>query len=162
MPSIQEIQLLDFTYSYIFSNMERYYLDINFRYRATVTSLEIRDLKGYDDSLSYYYGGLFTFISRFHSLRCLNLHCYSNEVIGIAALMKSCTSELGTLCIEYGGLYLNIIVLVINTEPFHWLETTPCNTLTTLKLEAQDINVNTLEYIMTKFNKVDNLALTPF
>lgn len=155
MGRIQKIQVLKLKDQS--PSVRRFHLWVNFRYRATITCLEICDL-GKNDALVKF-GGLNTFIGNFHNLKYLQLQteaeCYT---IDIAAFIESCTDKLEILAISSG--YCGRCILTINDDSIHWLKTTPNNTLKKLDLlGGVTISDYAFKYIITKFNKVCNLFM---
>ncbi|KAK4510587.1 uncharacterized protein ATC70_005018 [Mucor velutinosus] len=153
MPNIQKIQvrsLLECSPA-----VRRFHLWVNYRFRSTITSIEIMDMK--DNAALKDYGGLVTFASCFPQLTSLKAQCTTlteKELnINLTELLKN-NDRLQELKL-YG------IGKITNTLNEISSEATQMEfpSLTKLKLEVSAINIKSLEYITKRFTQLQSLRL---
>ncbi|KAF1803685.1 hypothetical protein V8B55DRAFT_1507614 [Mucor lusitanicus] len=153
LPSIQKIQvrsLLECSPA-----VRRFHLWVNYRFRATITSIEIMDMK--DNAALKDYGGLVTFASCFPQLTSLKAQCNAlieKELnINLTELLKN-NDKLQELKL-YG------IGKITNTLNEISSEATQIEfpSLTKFKLEVSNINIKSLEYITKRFTHLQSLRL---
>lgn len=153
LPNIQKIQvrsLLECSPA-----VRRFHLWVNYRFRATITSIEIMDMK--DNAALKDYGGLVTFASCFPQLTSLKAQCNTlieKELnINLTELLKN-NYKLQQLKLYGIGKITNTLNEL--TSQATQIEFPP---LTKLKLEVSNINIKSLEYITKRFTQLESLRL---
>ncbi|CAO0794823.1 unnamed protein product [Mucor circinelloides] len=153
LPSIQKIQvrsLLECSPA-----VRRFHLWVNYRFRATITSIEIMDMK--ENAALKDYGGLVTFASCFPQLTSLKAQCNTlieKELsINLTELLKN-NGRLQELKLYGIGKITNIL-----NELSSEATQVEFPSLTKLKLEVSDINIKSLEYITKRFTRLESLRL---
>lgn len=150
LPSIQHIRVLDL--KSCSPAVRRFHLWVNFRFRATITSLEIDDLE--ENGALKNYGGLIKLASTFPNLTYLRAKCHSiverDLSVNLTSLLLECP-KLQELKLYGIGIITNQTDLP-NRYP----------NITKLKLKVAQIDIRLLQYITTRFENVDNLRLITF
>lgn len=155
LPNIQKIQVLDL--KACSPAVRRFHLWVNFRFRATITSLEIDDLE--DNGALNNYGGLIKLASTFSNLIYLKAKCHSvverEFSVDLTSLLTECPN-LQELKLYGIGKITNHVKDIPASEP------TEYQNLIKLKLKVAQIDIRSLEYIVTRFKNVENLRLITF
>lgn len=135
--------------------VRRFHLWVNYRFRATITSLEIMDMK--DNAALKDYGGLVTFASCFPNLTSLKAQCNAlieKELnIDLTELLKN-NDHLQELKLYGIGKITNTLNEISSEADL--IEYT---SLTKFKVEVSNINIKSLEYITKRFTKLQNLRM---
>lgn len=135
--------------------VRRFHLWVNYRFRATITSIEIMDMK--DNAALKDYGGLVTFASCFPQLLSLKAQCNTlieKELnINLTELLKN-NGRLQELKL-YG------IGKITNTLNEMGSEATQIEfpSLTKFKLEVSEISIQSLEYMTKRFTQLESLRM---
>ncbi|CEP18676.1 hypothetical protein [Parasitella parasitica] len=153
LPNVQQIQirnLLDCSPA-----VRRFHLWVNYRFRATITSIEIMDMK--DNAALQNYGGLVAFASCFPQLTHLKAQCNTlaenNLDINLTELLKN-NKRLQELKL-YGVGKITNTLNELSSDPT--LAEYP--SLTKFKLGVSNIDLKSLEYIATRFTQLESLRL---
>ncbi|KAI7867479.1 uncharacterized protein EV154DRAFT_488320 [Mucor mucedo] len=185
LPCIEEIvtdELIDMEF-----RTRKTYLKINFKYRNTITSLNINDYEGnysiYRNSYSededkrpqlidldvlrpQVYGVRYE--RRWDEYPGLLNYVYSFRNLKVLKLLLlrirdvidiTILTESNLLQLETLHICGEYSILYIENTPSHWSRLNSCGSVTELTLRARTISVNTLEYVMTYFTNVDRLNL---
>jgi hypothetical protein len=135
--------------------VRRFHLWVNYRFRATITSIEIMDMK--DNAALKDYGGLVTFASCFPQLKYLKAQCNTlieKQVnINLTELLKN-NEQLQELKL-YGIGKITNTLNEISSE----ITQIAYPSLTKLKLEVANINIKSLEYITKRFSKLQSIRM---
>jgi hypothetical protein len=152
LPSIQKIHVIRLCECS--PAVRRFHLWVNYRFRETITSIEIMDVE--DNGALKNYGGLLAFASQFPHLTCLKAQSLTehNLEVDLTALLAS-NKKIETLKL-YGVGKLNNTLKDSDLSPVD----VEYSSLTKLKLAASKININTLKYIVTRFKNVKSIRLT--
>jgi hypothetical protein len=152
LPSIQKIHVIRLCECS--PAVRRFHLWVNYRFRETITSIEIMDVE--DNGALKNYGGLLAFASQFPHLTCLKAQSLTehNLEVDLTALLAS-NKKIETLKL-YGVGKLNNTLKDSDLSPGD----VEYSSLTKLKLAASKININTLKYIVTRFKNVKSIRLT--
>jgi hypothetical protein len=155
LPSIQKIRISDL--NSCSPAVRRFHLWVNYRFRATITSLEIADLE--NNGALKNYGGLIKLVAQFPNLTYLRAKCHSIAErqlnVNLTALIQNCP-KLQELKLYGIGRITNDVKDIPDSEP------TQFPNLTKLKLKVSQINIKSLQYIVTRFKNVKNLRLITF
>ncbi|KAI8331999.1 hypothetical protein BD560DRAFT_415463 [Blakeslea trispora] len=151
LPSIQEIKVTNL--ELCSPAIRRFHVWICYRFRLTITKLEITDADT-NDALNTY-GGLIDFIKLFPNLRHLKAESNtmlrdSSSSIDLHALLSNAVN-LESL----GLLFFNRITIKKLNEN----NDMAYDTLKSLKLDGSRAEFDTLDYIMTRFKHLDYLSL---
>ncbi|KAG2207879.1 hypothetical protein INT47_010863 [Mucor saturninus] len=150
LPSIQHIRVLDL--KGCSPAVRRFHLWVNYRFRASITSLEIDDLE--DNGALKNYGGLIHLVSMFPNLTYLRAKCHSivdrDLCVNLTELL-SAGPKLQELKLYGIGEISHQKDLVIDYPK-----------ITKLKLKVAQMDIQFLQYIVTSFKNVNNLRLITF
>lgn len=155
LPSIQKIRIPDL--NACSPAVRRFHLWVNYRFRTTITSLEIADLE--DNGALKNYGGLIKLVAQFPNLTYLRAKCHSHAErqlnVDLTALLQVCP-KLQELKLYSIGKIINHIKDIPESEP------TEFTNLTKLKLKVSQISIKSLQYITARFKNVNNLRLISY
>ncbi|KAI8647327.1 hypothetical protein BD408DRAFT_408388 [Parasitella parasitica] len=153
LPNIQKIQILHLLECS--PAVRRFHLWVNYRFRATITSVEIMDMR--DNAALQNYGGLVAFASYFPQLTSLKAQCSSliEKIadINLTELLKN-NDRLQELELDGIGKITNTLN-ELPSDPT--LVEYP--SLTKFKLGVSSIDIKSLEYISTRFTNLESLLL---
>jgi hypothetical protein len=151
LPSIQKIHVIMLCECSL--AVLGFHLWVNYRFRKTITSIEIMDVE--DNSALKNYGGLLAFASQFPHLTYLKAQSLTerNLEVDLTALLAT-NKKIETLKL-YGVGKLNNTLKDSDLSPGD----VEYSSLNKLKLDASKININTLKYIVTRFKNVKSIRL---